>query len=78
MDSSLPRQPLISPVCFLAFTALTQVVLSLWVTDRISITMASSILLGFVIFGLLCNAVRDVLASVEREQRAYGAARVSK
>ena len=78
MDSSLSKQPLVSPVGFLTFVALCQIVLALWVMDRIGITTASSILLGFVLFGLLARAVREVMASIDEEQRAFGAGRLSR
>ena len=78
MDTSLPSRPLVTPVAFLSFVALCQTVLGLWVMDRIGVTAASSILLGFVLFCLLARAVRDVMESVEQEQRALGARRVSR
>ena len=77
MDSSLPSQPLVSPVSILLFAAGSQLGLALWVMD-VTITTASSILLGFVLFGVLARAVRDVLASIAQENRAFGAARASR
>ena len=78
MDTSLPSQSFAFPVCFLVCTALSQLVLSLWVMDWVDVTKASSIILGFVLFGLLAKAVRDVFVSVEEERRAFCGTRRSR
>lgn len=75
MDTTLSRRTSICPLVLLAFTALAQLLLALWVMDRIEIATASSILLGFVLFSLLACAVRQVIAAVECENRAFGARR---
>ena len=78
MDTTLATPPLVSPGSILTFTALVQIVMFLWVTDRIGITMASAILLGVILFGVLVHAVREVLAAAESEQRRFGAARLGR
>ena len=58
---------LICPASVLTFTALSQIVLYLWVTDRIGTATALAALIGIVVFGLLVRAVRDIFAEYEFE-----------
>ena len=51
----------------LAFTALCQVALYLWYTDRISGTVAASGLLGAFLFMALLRAVKEAFVETGRE-----------
>ena len=62
MNSTGTERPLVSAQGILTFTALTQIVLYLWVTGRITGALAASALTGVFLFGLLVQAVREVLA----------------
>ena len=59
--TSRPDRPLVSAQGILTFTALSQIVLYLWVTGRITGALAVSALTGVFLFGLLVRAVREVL-----------------
>jgi hypothetical protein len=63
MKTRVPSSPLVSAQSILTFTALSQIVLYLWVTGRITGGVAASALTGVVLFAVLARAVREVLAA---------------
>ena len=65
MDHRRPNRPLVSAQGILTFTALSQIVLYLWITGRITGAVAGSALAGAILLGILVRAVREVLADEE-------------
>ena len=72
MKHRRPNRPLVSAQSILTFTALSQIVLYLWVTGRITGALAGSALTGVVLFGMLVRAVREVMADHVPDDEDFG------